>query len=256
MELLITAGLENRVFRDQEKQLTRKERNLLDRLTKISMEEYKRFRMAPEFLPYLEKMSVLKYYSMANIGSRPSSRRSGEGLRFEDLRAIPFVGSWAQMKQNLPGFFGVGYSLKKLEEEGRLDECRDLYRKSMFFRTLIENSMQSLKKSSFELTRYMEKDPEFGNFWRRIHREYLLSCEMILKVTGLPGLMENSPFLRDSIDLRASIVLPLVTIQQYAMMKIRSMEQEGKQNTPEFSNYEKIVLRSIYGNINASRNSA
>ncbi|MFN8209207.1 MAG: phosphoenolpyruvate carboxylase [Bacteroidales bacterium] len=256
MELLLTAGLENLLFRDELKQLTPGDRDLMDKLASWSMEAYRQFRQAREFLPYLERMTVLRYYSMANIGSRPSSRSGKSKMEFEDLRAIPFVGSWAQMKQNVPGFFGVGSSLKKLEEAGQLEECKDLYRRSRFFRTLVENSMQSLEKSFFELTRYIEKDTEFSAFWKWIYQEYLLSKEMLLKISGHKILMENTPFLRNSIALRASIVLPLVTIQQYAMMKIREMEKEGQQSSPAFSAYEKIVIRSIYGNINASRNSA
>jgi phosphoenolpyruvate carboxylase len=256
MELLLTAGLENLLFRDELKQLTPNDRDLMDHLARWSMDSYRQFRQSKEFLPYLERMTVLRYYSMANIGSRPSSRSGKSKMEFEDLRAIPFVGSWAQMKQNVPGFFGVGSSLKKLEEAGRLEECRDLYQRSRFFRTLVENSMQSLEKSYFELTRYIEKDPEFSDFWKWIYNEYLLSSEMLLKISGHKILMENTPFLRNSIALRASIVLPLVTIQQYAMMKIREMAKGGKQSAPAFSAYEKIVIRSIYGNINASRNSA
>jgi phosphoenolpyruvate carboxylase len=256
MELLITAGLENQVFSDPNKQLTQADRDLLERMAELSMQEYKRFRKSPDFLPYLEQMSVLRYYTMANIGSRPSSRGSSGKFQFEDLRAIPFVGSWAQMKQNVPGFFGVGTSLKMLEDEGRLGEVKLLFQKSQFFRALVENSMQSIRKSSFQLTQYMEKDAHFGNFWKWIFKEYQLSSEMLLKISGQKQLMERSPFLRDSISLRASIVLPLVTIQQYAMMKIREYEKAGRKSSPEFESFEKIVIRSLYGNINASRNSA
>jgi phosphoenolpyruvate carboxylase len=61
-------------------------------------------------------MSTLKYYSKTNIGSRPSKRSKSESLDFADLRAIPFVGSWSQLKQNVPGFFGVGSALRYFEE--------------------------------------------------------------------------------------------------------------------------------------------
>jgi phosphoenolpyruvate carboxylase len=255
MELLITAGLENQVFIDDSKQLSPMERNILESLAQLSMAEYKRFRSSDKFVPYLEKMSVLKYYSQANIGSRPGQRNHSESLKFEDLRAIPFVGAWSQMKQNVPGFFGVGTSLKTLEKEGKLEACKDLYANSSFFRTLVENSMQSLRKSYFPLTQYMEKDLEFGDFWKWIYNEYLLSIEMLLKISGQQEMMESSPFLRESIALRASIVLPLVVIQQYAMIRLREMEKECKKVPSIYQTYEKLVIRSLYGNINASRNS-
>ena len=63
-------------------------------------------------------MTTLKYYSKANIGSRPSKRGSSKKLNFSDLRAIPFVGSWSQSKQNVPGFFGVGTALKDFDKDG------------------------------------------------------------------------------------------------------------------------------------------
>ena len=52
-------------------------------------------------------MSTLKYYAKTNIGSRPSKRSQKSTLDFGDLRAIPFVGSWSQLKQNVPGFYGI-----------------------------------------------------------------------------------------------------------------------------------------------------
>ena len=255
MELLITAGLEDQVFTNDSKQLSPEERDILERLAQLSMAEYKRFRSSEKFVPYLEKMSVLKYYSLANIGSRPGQRNQSESLKFEDLRAIPFVGAWSQMKQNVPGFFGVGTSLKSLEDEGKLEVCKATYANSSFFRTLIENSMQSLRKSYFPLTQYMENDEEFGEFWKWIYKEYLLSVEMLLKISGQKETMESSPFLRESIALRASIVMPLVIIQQYAMIRLREMDKSGKKDPSIYQTYEKLVIRSLYGNINASRNS-
>ena len=71
-------------------------------------------------------MSTLKYYSKANIGSRPSKRNTDDRLNFADLRAIPFVSSWSQLKQNVPGFFGVGTALKYFENSNRWDEVQDL----------------------------------------------------------------------------------------------------------------------------------
>jgi phosphoenolpyruvate carboxylase len=64
------------------------------------------------------------------------------------LRAIPFVGS-SQLKQNVPGFFGVGTALKHFEDTEQWDKVQDLYDNSLFFKTLLENSMMSITKSFF-----------------------------------------------------------------------------------------------------------
>ena len=80
-------------------------------------QKYNQFKSHPKFIPYLEKMTTLYFYSKANIGSRPSKRANTKKLNFNDLRAIPFVGSWSQSKQNVPGFFGVGSALKSFEKK-------------------------------------------------------------------------------------------------------------------------------------------
>ena len=85
-------------------------------------------------------------------------------MDFSALRAIPFVGSWSQLKQNVPGFYGVGLALEKFEESGRFDQVLDLYQNNAFFRTLVYNSMMSLTKSFFKLTAYMQNDPSTVRF--------------------------------------------------------------------------------------------
>jgi phosphoenolpyruvate carboxylase len=229
----------------------------MNELAETSYETYKDFKSHPMFIPYLERMSTLKYYAKTNIGSRPSKRGTSDKLIFSDLRAIPFVGSWSQLKQNVPGFYGVGTALKKYEDRGEFDKVVQLYNNSKFFKTLLENSMMSLTKSFFDLTKYMSKDAEFGAFWNIIFTEYQTTKRLLLKLTGYDELMENEPSGKASIQVRESIVLPLLTIQQYALKKIQEFEKAGVPNDdPEKMIFEKIVTRSLFGNINASRNSA
>lgn len=247
-EQLLTAGLENEIFPQDKINLKDWERALLNELAGISYQKYKALKNHPLFVPYLEEVSTLKYYGRTNIGSRPSKRNDGQ-LVFEDLRAIPFVGSWSLLKQNVPGYFGVGTALQKIKEEGRLEDLKKLYRESMFFKTLIQNSMMSMSKTYFPLTYYLRNDKVFGEFWQILHNEYLLTHEMLLEIADYKALMEEEPLSKSSIKMRENIVLPLLTIQQYALQKI-------KEENPHKETYEKIVTRALFGNINASRNSA
>ncbi|WP_199162286.1 phosphoenolpyruvate carboxylase [Elizabethkingia sp. ASV34] len=247
-EQLLTAGLENEIFPQDKINLKDWERALLNELAGISYQKYKALKDHSLFVPYLEEVSTLKYYGRTNIGSRPSKRNDGQ-LVFEDLRAIPFVGSWSLLKQNVPGYFGVGTALQRLKEEGRLEDLKKLYRESMFFKTLIQNSMMSMSKTYFPLTYYLRNDKVFGEFWQILHNEYLLTHEMLLEIANYKSLMEEEPLSKSSIKMRENIVLPLLTIQQYALQKI-------KEENPHKETYEKIVTRALFGNINASRNSA
>ena len=201
-------------------------------------------------------MSTIKYYSKTNIGSRPSKRSSKDDkFDFEKLRAIPFVGGWNQLKQNVPGFFGLGSSINYFYKKNKIKDVKDLYNEVPFFRALVSNSMMSLTKSFFELTSYMSKHEEFGEFWKIIHDEYLLTKKMLLKISNFKELMENEPANKLSIETRESIVMPLITIQQYALQNVNEIES-NKLNDKKKSIFDKMITRSLYGNINASRNSA
>ena len=256
LENLLSAGVTNHVFSKDKNELTVDETAILDQLAELGYEKYLNFKNHPKFIPYLEQMSTLKYYAKTNIGSRPSKRSKSEHLDFADLRAIPFVGSWSQLKQNVPGFFGVGTALKHFEDNGQWDKVQDLYNHSLFFKTLLENSMMSLAKSFFPLTAYMRKDPEFGEFWQIIYDEFLETKRMLLKIAGHKDLMDNYPDGKASIDIRERIVLPLLTIQQYALLRINELNKDENPDLELINTYEKIVTRSLFGNTNASRNSA
>lgn len=256
LEQLLSSGIKNQVFEGNMTQLNDLDRSILEKLAQTSYQAYQDFKMHPQFIPYLEHMSTLKFYAKTNIGSRPSKRGTSKSLNFSDLRAIPFVGSWSQSKQNVPGFYGVGTALKAFDDRGDFAQVAKLYHKSPFFKTLIANSMMSLSKSFFGLTAYMESDPVYGSFWRIIYDEYLLSEQMLLKLTGFKSLMEDQPAGKKSIELREQIVQPLLTIQQYGLMKIQELIRNKQEDDPIYGVYEKLVMRSLFGNINASRNSA
>ncbi|MBL1211761.1 MAG: phosphoenolpyruvate carboxylase [Ignavibacteriae bacterium] len=247
-EQLLTAGLSNSLH-EKENNIPDKSRKLIEELARISFNKYSDLKNHKMFLPYLENKSTLKYYGETNIGSRPAKRGDKEKLDFNDLRAIPFVGSWSQLRQNVPGYFGIGTALKELINEGKLEELKNLFNDVPFFKAMLLNSMMSLSKCYFELTAYIAKDNEYKDFWNILFEEYKLAKEMVLQISGYNRLMEEEPISRKSIAIRESIVLPLLVIQQYALQKI-------EQNSDKKETYEKIVKRSLYGNINASRNSA
>ena len=256
MEQLLSSGIVNEIFSAEANVLSEEDRDTMQRLADMSYEAYGVFKSHPKFLKYLEQMSTLKYYAKTNIGSRPSKRGKSDDLVFSDLRAIPFVGSWSQLKQNVPGFYGVGIAIQAFEKNGELKKVKALYKNSAFFRTLLENSMMSLTKSFFKLTAYMKDDEEFGAFWEVIFEEYQRSKEMILKVTGYKSLMQDSPAMKASIGVREKIVLPLLTIQQYALREIQELKKSDTPDKKRLAIFENMVTRSLFGNINASRNSA
>ena len=252
LEQLLSAGISNELFADTRMQLSHHDRFLLDELGKISYEAYQSFKIHPLFLTYLQQFSPLNYYSKSNIASRPAKRGNGGGLRFEDLRAVPFVGSWSQLKQNVPGYFGVGTALQHMKERGLWEDTKAMFRNVLFFRTLIDNSMMSMLKSSFALTQYIKDDPTYGAIWELIKKEFDLTATLVLELSDSTQLMQDDRTARASIQMRDKIVLPLLTIQQYALHQLHEKETDPAMKEV----YEKLITRSMFGIINAARNSA
>jgi phosphoenolpyruvate carboxylase len=251
LEQLLSAGVSHELFSDTKLQLSQQDRVLMEELGNISYQSYQQLKEHKLFLPYLQKYSPLNYYSKSNIASRPAKRGAGNELKFEDLRAIPFVGSWSQLKQNVPGFYGVGTALQVLKEKGQWKEVQSLFNNIGFFKTLIDNSMMSMVKSSFAITKYIDKDADYTEIWNIIREEFKLTTQLYLELSDTKSLMENDTVAKHSILLRDRIVLPLLTIQQYALCKV----QEPLIDPTLKASYEKLLTRTMFGVINAARNS-
>ena len=256
LEQLLSSGISNKILNPGKNNLSLEDRATMQEMADYSYQVYQDFKEHDMFIPYLERMSTLPYYAKTNVGSRPSKRGKSSSLQFEDLRAIPFVGSWSQLKQNVPGFYGVGTAINKFVKDGKLSDVKQLYKNSRFFRTLLFNSMMSLTKSFFQLTAYMKEDEEFGAFWEMIFNEYTLTKELLLKVSDFKSLMENEPAGKASIKAREEIVQPLLTIQQFALMELQELKSINNADSKKIQILEAMVTRSLFGNINASRNSA
>jgi phosphoenolpyruvate carboxylase len=255
LEQLIHAGISNEIFTNKETNLDAEEERLIQQLADISFESYNELKNHPDFVDYLVHASPLRFYSDTNIGSRPAKRGGSSKFSLKNLRAIPFVGAWSQLKQNVTGYFGVGTALQKMEQEGKLSNIKKLYGESLFFKTLLDNCEMAMQKSFFPLTAHLADHPKFGEIWQMIFKEYELTKQYILRLSGKTELMDDYPVEQQSIHTRERIVLPLLTIQQYAMIRVREME-EALINAPIKGTYEKLVMRCSFGIINAGRNSA
>lgn len=255
IEQMIDAGIYNELLSNNDVTLHKNEEALLESLAEESYQSYIELKEHPYFLEYLGHVSPLRFYSETNIGSRPAKRGGSSKLTLKDLRAIPFVGAWSQLKQNLTGYYGVGSALKQLEKQGKWNELQAMYQRSLFFKTLIDNSEMAMKKCYFPLTAFLSDHKVYGEIWNKVYQEYELTKQYVQKLSGHSELMADYPVDQLSIQMRERIVLPLVTIQQYAITKVRELEEQLIE-TPIKHTYEKLAMRCSFGIINAGRNSA
>lgn len=253
IEQLLHAGIYNQLSVAEENTFSPAEEVLMQRLADESYLAYEELKNHPSFLDYLLHASPLRFYSETNIGSRPAKRGSSSKLELKDLRAIPFVGAWSQLKQNVPGYYGVGTAFRKMEASGRLEEIKVMYKENAFFKALMDNCEMAMEKSFFPLTFFLREHPVFGQLWLKIFDEYELTRQYLLLISDKTELMTDYPVDRQSIQMRERIMLPLTTIQQYALTKTRELEES---ETETRKAYEKLIMRCSFGIINAGRNSA
>jgi phosphoenolpyruvate carboxylase len=253
IEQLVHAGISNDLFSVRKVTLSEEEENLLSAMADISYKAYADLRNHDYFAEYLSEVSPLQFYGETNIGSRPSKRKNSGKLELKDLRAIPFVGAWSQLKQNVTGYYGVGSALQEMEKKGKWTAVKDLYSNSPYFKTLLDNSEMAMKKCFFPLTETFSRHPKYGKIWMMIYNEFELTKKFIFKLSGKQELMSDYPIEQLSIQMRERIVLPLSTIQQYAIVKFRELEDSGSAMKKI---YEKLIIRCSFGIINAARNSA
>ncbi|MBS1921587.1 MAG: phosphoenolpyruvate carboxylase [Bacteroidetes bacterium] len=255
MEQLLNAGISNDLFAPDNVTFDESEEKLMTELSQAGYQAYQVLRDHPYLTDYLLQVSPLRFYSDTNIGSRPVARGTSGSLTLKSLRAIPFASSWSQLKQNVPGYFGVGSALQQMEKQGKLPQLQKMYQQSLFFKTLFDNCEMAMMKSFFPLTAYILNHKQFGEIWKLIFEEFELTKKYLYKITGHSELMADYPVEHLSIQMREKIVLPLLTIQQYALTKIREID-EAMVQTPDKKIYEKLAMRCSFGIINAGRNSA
>lgn len=251
IEQLINAGITSGLKEKHNVLIDPENNSLLDNMANDAYQAFVGLREHPLFVPYLEKLSPLKLLSKANISSRPVKRNGGGEMKLEDLRAISFVTAWSMLKQNVPGFYGMGTALKKQEDAGNWDKVVKVYQDSDYLRTIVDNCMMSMSKSDFSITAHLAHDETFGAFWQQLFNEFNLAKEMLLKLSGQETLMANYPLDKKSIATREKIILPLVLIQHFALEKLQHHQNEKDQAA-----LEKLAVRTVFGIVNAGRNLA
>jgi phosphoenolpyruvate carboxylase len=172
-------------------------------------------------------MTPLVEIASLKIGSRPASRTNSE--RIEDLRAIPWVFSWAQARVMLPGWYGVGQALRSFTDPGLLREMLDAW---PFFRATVDNLEMVLSKSDMGIAALyatlVEDRTMADSIFGHIRDTWQTTQETLLTVTGQSRLLERHPGLDASIRLRLPYIEPLNLLQVEMLKRHRAGEKDPR----------------------------
>ena len=202
---------------------------IMNYLSDESYIHYKKFISQDNFFDYLTKATPLEELAQMNIGSRPSKRRGGlKGI--EDLRAIPWVFSWTQSRQIVPGWYGFGHSIEKAFNNGFKDKLKKMYKNFKFFRTLVSNIEMNLVKTDLNISRaYIENlYPNGMKIFEQIESEYFKAVKYLLEITNSNELLESNTTLKKTLAVRESYILPLNIFQLILLKKLRVESEDTK----------------------------
>src|SRR6478609_7004345 len=244
LEILAAATLEASLLQPKQSAPRAEYLHAMDQLSALAFKAYRGLVYETEgFADYLWASTVITEIATLNIGSRPASRKKTREI--EDLRAIPWVFSWAQCRLMLPGWYGFGSAVEtwiaEHPEQG-MPFLQELYREWPFFRMLLSNMDMVLAKSSIAIaSRYAELVPDVKlreSIFGRIRREWHASIETLLDIMGHERLLQGNPLLDRSIRNRFPYLDPLNHVQ------VELLKEHRAQNPDE------QVLRGIQLTIN------
>jgi phosphoenolpyruvate carboxylase len=204
-------------------------RDIMDRLAERSMATYRELVDAPGFFAWFLAVSPIAHISGLPLASRPVSR-FGSSLDFENLRAIPWVFAWTQMRYNVPGWFGLGTALHELLEEdpGQLELLRDLYRDWDFFATVIDNAQQELARARLGVAAHYSRGAD-SLFHDRIEVEFERCRAAILALTGQTRILDNNPVIQELIAARNPTTDVLNLLQVELLRRFDEAPESGRE---------------------------
>src|SRR5882757_6426541 len=244
LEILAAATLEASLLQPKRSAPRREYLEAMEELSALAFKAYRNLVYETEgFTDYFWASTVITEISTLNTGSRPASRKKTRAI--EDLRAIPWVFSWAQCRLMLPGWYGFGSAvdiwIKQHPDKG-MPFLQELYREWPFFRTLLSNMDMVLAKSSIAIaSRYAELVPDEilrERIFGRIRSEWHNCIETLLDIMGQDRLLQGNPLLERSIRNRFPYLDPLNHVQ------VELLKEHRAQNPDE------QVLRGIQITIN------
>ena len=216
----------------------------MDELSALAFRAYRGLVYETEgFADYFWGSTVINEIATLNIGSRPASRKKTREI--EDLRAIPWVFSWAQCRLMLPGWYGFASAVEawiRQHPDKGMPFLQELYREWPFFRMLLSNMDMVLAKSSIAIaSRYAELVPDVAlreKIFGRIKTEWHSAIDTLLKIMEQERLLQSNPLLERSIRNRFPYLDPLNHVQ------VELLKEHRAQNPDE------AVLRGIQITIN------
>jgi len=202
----------------------------MEQLATQSMKQYRSLINADNFWNWYTAKTPIEHISRLPIASRPVSRGSAKAADFENLRAIPWVFAWTQVRYNVPGWYGIGTALDNMirSDKELLDRFRKWYDEEIFFKTVLDNAQREMARTHIP-TSSIYYDIDEASFHRMITEDFNRAERAIKRITGQDHILDNSPVIKKSIQFRNPFTYPLNMMQAELLNRWRDRDgdEEG-----------------------------
>ncbi len=204
--------------------------DVMERIASVARGEYRRLVYeSPDLVSFFRQATPIDVIERMQIGSRPASRRSGQGI--ENLRAIPWVFAWTQSRMVFTGWYGVGHGLEAAEEVFGLERLRDLHREWPFFANFIDDVEMVLAKGDMDIAAHYADlaDEALRPVFEQITASYEKTTDIVLAIKQSDSLLDDDPNLQRSIRLRNPYTDPISLLQVDLLRRWRAEDRKSDQ---------------------------
>lgn len=224
-------------------------RDLMDELSDVSCDMYRGYvRENKDFVPYFRSATPELELGKLPLGSRPAKRKPNGGV--ESLRAIPWIFAWTQNRLMLPAWLGAGAALQAAVDEGKQSTLETMCRDWPFFSTRIGMLEMVFAKSDLWLADYYDQrlvDEKLWPLGKQLRDQLSKDIKVVLTIANDDHLMEDLPWIAESIALRNVYTDPLNVLQAELLHRSRSLPEPD-------ANVEQALMVTIAGVAAGMRN--
>lgn len=191
----------------------------------------------PNFVPYFRAATPEQELGKLPLGSRPAKRNPQGGI--ESLRAIPWIFAWAQTRLVLPSWLGVMRAVDEVNTGDKQAVVQQMIEQWPFFASRLSMLDMVFQKADPKVSEAYDKrlvPDNLMHFGAALRNELTQSMESLLKITGHEHMMEDAPYARDSMFIRAGYLQPLHYLQIELLDRIRKAESS------QYQDADKVVL--------------
>lgn len=219
---------------------------IMNKISDGTMKAYRDLIDDPEFWEWFKKITPVEHIGNLPIASRPVSRGGDKGLEFDDLRAIPWVFGWTQVRYNVPGWYGLGASLGPIIEQDPavMETLKKWYKEWSFFGTIMDNAQRELARTHVLTTEMYTKDAD-----QRLHKiimeDFEKTRDMVLEITGQENILDMRKVIQNSIEFRNVFTYPLNLLQVELLNRWKDAGQDADEE--EILELKHALFLSING---------